>query len=109
VDDEMIEVLAEVALEFVVELLGWVFDFRRKRTPAARSFKERVRRARIKRRNRVIRRWLRKGGVRRPIPDIGLVCPKCAYLLKGLREQRCPECGNPFDLVRMIDLSVDWP
>lgn len=24
-------------------------------------------------------------------------CSKCGYLLKGLRDPRCPECGQPFD------------
>lgn len=24
------------------------------------------------------------------------VCPECGYLLRGLREARCPECGVPF-------------
>jgi len=24
------------------------------------------------------------------------VCPKCGYSLRGLRDQRCPECGRPF-------------
>ena len=23
-------------------------------------------------------------------------CPNCGYLLRGLRDQRCPECGRPF-------------
>jgi hypothetical protein len=27
-----------------------------------------------------------------------LRCPKCDYNLTGLTEQRCPECGEPFDL-----------
>ncbi len=24
-------------------------------------------------------------------------CGKCGYLLRGLRDARCPECGKPFD------------
>ena len=27
-----------------------------------------------------------------------LVCPSCGYNLTGLREARCPECGNSFTL-----------
>jgi predicted amidophosphoribosyltransferase len=23
-------------------------------------------------------------------------CPRCGYLLRGLPEPRCPECGRPF-------------
>lgn len=26
-----------------------------------------------------------------------MLCLKCAYDLRGLSEQRCPECGQPFD------------
>lgn len=38
-------------------------------------------------------------------------CRKCGYLLRGLTENRCPECGRPFDptdlgTVRYIGLSV---
>lgn len=29
--------------------------------------------------------------------DEGARCVKCGYLLKGLPEHRCPECGTPFD------------
>jgi rubrerythrin len=38
-----------------------------------------------------------------PIPNWGLVCPQCGYLLQGLPQHRCPECGAAFsveDLVR---------
>lgn len=29
-----------------------------------------------------------------PIPP---TCRKCSYILRGLKEHRCPECGSPFD------------
>ncbi|MCZ6836274.1 MAG: hypothetical protein O7G85_10905 [Planctomycetota bacterium] len=32
---------------------------------------------------------------------MGFVCPTCEYDLTGLIEQRCPECGEPFDLERL--------
>lgn len=28
---------------------------------------------------------------------LGLFCPNCDYDLTGLTENRCPECGQPFD------------
>ncbi len=33
-----------------------------------------------------------------PIPDWGLHCPNCDYLLVGLPEHRCPECGTQLDM-----------
>ncbi len=39
------------------------------------------------------------------------LCPNCDYNLTGLIEQRCPECGEPFDLAdarfRAFELSED--
>lgn len=32
-----------------------------------------------------------------PVPAWGLRCPKCQYLLDGLPDHRCPECGTSFD------------
>lgn len=37
-----------------------------------------------------------------PIPDWGLICPRCRYLLRGLPEHRCPECGLKFDLEQLV-------
>jgi hypothetical protein len=40
------------------------------------------------------------------------VCPHCGYLLYGLREPRCPECGEAFDpswLPRLASLSGTPP
>ncbi len=30
-----------------------------------------------------------------------MLCPRCLYNLRGLLEQRCPECGEPFDPQRL--------
>ena len=40
-----------------------------------------------------------------PIPDWGLICPKCRYPLVGLPLHRCPECGTEF---RMSDVVKPW-
>ena len=37
-----------------------------------------------------------------PIPDWGLVCPFCGYLLQGLPTHRCPECGRTLDIPALI-------
>ncbi len=29
-------------------------------------------------------------------------CPECGYLLAGVPEPRCPECGRPFDRGRLL-------
>ncbi len=38
----------------------------------------------------------------RPVPDLGFTCRKCDYPLKGLRGDRCPECGESFNLTDFI-------
>lgn len=37
-----------------------------------------------------------------PIPDWGLLCPKCRYPLRGLPGHRCPECGTAIDVAALI-------
>ena len=37
-----------------------------------------------------------------PIPDWGLVCPFCGYLLQGLPTHRCPECGQDLNIPSLI-------
>ncbi len=37
-----------------------------------------------------------------PIPDWGLTCPGCGYLLQGLPSHRCPECGLQIDVAELI-------
>ena len=36
-----------------------------------------------------------------PSAPPGLFCPNCGYQLRGLSENRCPECGQAFDPVRL--------
>ena len=36
-------------------------------------------------------------------------CPKCGYDLKGLREDRCPECGTAFDRVHLEGMQRKYP
>lgn len=40
-----------------------------------------------------------------PETEFPLTCPKCDYLLRGLKEERCPECGEPFDRGRLLVLE----
>ncbi|MCC7292554.1 MAG: hypothetical protein IT449_10890 [Phycisphaerales bacterium] len=43
---------------------------------------------------------------RRMIPlDIELHCPQCGYDLRGIPEERCPECGFGFDVPALRDLA----
>lgn len=44
----------------------------------------------------------------RPVPDLGLLCARCDSSLRGVREDRCPACGEPFDLAAAIPDDV-WP
>lgn len=37
-----------------------------------------------------------------PDPSPTLYCPTCGYNLTGLPENRCPECGRPFDRAAII-------
>jgi len=37
-----------------------------------------------------------------PIPDWGLHCPRCRYLLRGLPSHRCPECGTALDMSAIV-------
>ncbi len=37
-----------------------------------------------------------------PVPDWGLECPTCGYALRGLRQHRCPECGNAFEVEKIV-------
>jgi hypothetical protein len=51
-----------------------------------------------------------------PAIDIDLPCPLCDYNLRGLIEERCPECGEAFDraalrdwaLARDAPVGADW-
>lgn len=38
-----------------------------------------------------------------PIPDWGLTCPGCGYLLCGLPSHRCPECGRDLDMAAIVE------
>ncbi len=39
----------------------------------------------------------------------GLFCPKCDYNLTGLIENRCPECGTPFDPEKLREMLEAAP
>lgn len=38
-----------------------------------------------------------------------IICPICAYRLEGVREPRCPECGNRFRLDVRVRRRFDLP
>ena len=40
-----------------------------------------------------LRAWLATAPEGGAVPDLGLECLSCGYLLTGLMESRCPECG----------------
>ncbi len=46
-------------------------------------------------------------GGERPLPDLGLVCALCDHPLAGAVENRCPACGDPFDLAEFTG-NRDW-
>jgi hypothetical protein len=37
-----------------------------------------------------------------PEEEFPIFCPKCNYLLRGLPDDRCPECGREFDRGRLL-------
>ena len=103
----LIDVVMEGLFWIMAEAVGWLL--RAVERPRARreSYDERRRRVRIMRRNRAIERWLKKGKRDCAIPNIGLRCPRCSYLLNGLTTAICPECGGRFDIATMIDDSAE--
>ncbi|HEX3355571.1 MAG TPA: hypothetical protein VHS31_01220 [Tepidisphaeraceae bacterium] len=40
--------------------------------------------------------------------SIDLICPECGYDLRGLVNERCPECGTAFDRATAIRSHIPW-
>jgi hypothetical protein len=40
-----------------------------------------------------------------PEEEFPVYCPKCEYLLRGLPDGRCPECGEPFERAELLVLE----
>ncbi|MDM8008142.1 MAG: hypothetical protein QUV05_18535 [Phycisphaerae bacterium] len=48
------------------------------------------------------------GGTADPLAEA--ICPNCGYSLRGLPENRCPECGNAFDPAEVTGtFQAKWP
>jgi len=96
--------------QVVVETIVWILWHALRRVlsifgvPGAsqRPHLRRLEHLRTVRRNRAIKRWLASSNRRGALPAMGLTCPTCDYSLTGLTEQRCPECGAPFDVATFI-------
>lgn len=43
------------------------------------------------------------------LDDLTAICPKCGYNLTGLKEHRCPECGEPFDPIALLREQLERP
>jgi hypothetical protein len=41
-----------------------------------------------------------------PVPDYGLKCPVCSHALAGLPDDRCPECGERFNLREELEEAL---
>lgn len=44
----------------------------------------------------------RVDSTRFPEDEYPVICPKCRYLLRGIADGPCPECGKPFDKGRLL-------
>jgi hypothetical protein len=95
----MMDILLLIIAEIVLEALaaGGV-------GLSARSETRQQRRQRFERRRRERRLtvWWWSRARRGSLPDWGHRCDACDYPLVGLRDPRCPECGEPFVPARAL-------
>jgi hypothetical protein len=116
---EFLWAVVELGLEITCCALREGFSSRRRRrSPPPRlrvpvrvlTFEERIAQARVRRRNRAIRRLIRKKfkHPQHPIPNIGLNCPKCGDSLTRIGGDLCPHCGWAIDLYGMIDFEAGF-
>ena len=84
-------------LELIIRILVEVLLAGILAAPSPTESRQR-RREELERRRRIRRLtmwwWMKKR--RGPLPDWGYLCDSCGYPLAGLRDPRCPECGEPF-------------
>ena len=95
--------MIDVIFQFVLWLVGRGVYGARFRPfdldpPGPLSYRERLVLARVKPRNRAMQRWLKRRDRRGAIPNIGLKCDGCGYSLTGLTGDKCPECGDEFNV-----------
>ena len=48
--------------------------------------------------------WVAEAG-----QDAGVACPRCRYLLSGMQQPRCPECGEEFRVGVRLESMLDVP
>ncbi len=93
-------------MDLLLELLMWlVLSLTGGADQQSRG--ERRDRLMAKRRQLALRRWLKKGDRRGPLPSVGIVCPDCEYRLAGLTGGNCPECGEAIDFQRISAIEAD--
>lgn len=49
-----------------------------------------------------------QSAIRNPQSELDLFCPSCNYNLRGIDSERCPECGEKLDYVKLTRSQLPW-